>query len=311
MFDALDRLGRDWATRAKVTRALLELLLQLRSFGHLRGKAFLREDEVQRSEVTAFPDASKLLAERADLTWSAVDLHGLLWQYLLNARAEHGECLRALHEHVLGRPPEHATDGVWTLARRDRADETALRALYEALAGPWMGRDRRRGATFPWIVAHLADSRGRTSPRSFLHAIGVATEVSSERYPDHERPLHVDAIKTGVQAASSGRVHELLEDHRWAQDPMEALEGRLTVPCAFADVVALWTTSLGQQLPPTIADALPPEEVHQGWGGVRLALERMGVFERLRNDRVNLPDLYRVGLSIGRKGGVRPVHRST
>ena len=310
VFDALDRLGRDWTTRAKVTRALLELLLQLRSFSHLRGKAFLREDEVQRSEVTAFADASKLLAERADLTWSAVDLHGLLWQYLLNAPAAHGERLRALHEHVLDRPPEHATDGVWTLTRRDRSDETALRALYESLSGPWMGRDRRRGATFPWIVTHLADSRGRASPRSFLHAIGVAADVTSDRYPEHDRPLHVDAIKAGVQAASSGRVDELLEDHRWAQDPLNALKGRLTVPCAFADVVALWSTALGHHLPPTIAEALPPEEVHQGWGGVRVALERMGVFERLRDERVNLPDLYRVGLSMGRKGGVRPVRRS-
>lgn len=306
VFDALDRVSSEWTTRAKVTRALLQLLLQLRSFTHLHGKAFVRDDELSRSEVTSFPDASKLLAERADLTWTALDLHGLLWQHLLNVEGTFGEVLREQHAEVLGRPPERVEDDVWTLARRDRSSESALRVLFEALAGMWMGNDRRRGATFPWIVAHLADSMGRTSPRSFLRAIGVAAEQTYERYPDHDRPLHVEAIKAGVQAASRGRVDELLEDHPWARDPMHRLEG-LTVPCTFDDVATRWVAAMGAQLPPAIATALPTDEVHQGWGGVRQALERIGVFERLRDGRVNLPDLYRVGLSIGRKGGVRPV----
>ncbi|MEX2501498.1 MAG: hypothetical protein WD336_03905, partial [Trueperaceae bacterium] len=255
-----------------------------------------------------FPDASKLLAEKAELAWSALDLHGLLWQYLLNADGNEGTRLRDHVSDVTGAQPTELDDTVWTLPNTVRSHEPSLRKLFESLAGPWMGKNPRRGATFPWIVTHLADANGRTAPRPFLRAIGVAAERTEERYPDHDRPLHVESIKAGVQEASRGRVNELLEDHAWAADPMQSLGG-LNVPCDFDDVVARWIDRLGSHPPASIVTDLSPNEANLGWAGVRAALERIGVFERLRDERVNLPDLYRVGLSIGRKGGVRPVVR--
>ena len=35
--------------------------------------------------------------------------------------------------------------------------------------------------------------------------------------------------------------------------------------------------------------------------------KRWASFQRLRDGRVNVPDVFRVGYGIGRKGGVKPV----
>lgn len=52
---------------------------------------------------------------------------------------------------------------------------------------------------------------------------------------------------------------------------------------------------------------LPPRHVEQGPDGVRADLESLGVFMRLHDGRVNIPDVFRVGYGLGRRGGVRPI----
>lgn len=44
----------------------------------------------------------------------------------------------------------------------------------------------------------------------------------------------------------------------------------------------------------------------EGWLGIRKELEQIGFFEELQDKRVNMPDLYRIGFKLGRKGGVKP-----
>ena len=83
LFDALDRLSGDWHTMDRIVRDLLRIALWLKPFPNLSAKVFLREDQLERT-VTDFPDASKLLATKSELNWAPHDLHGLLWQYLLN-----------------------------------------------------------------------------------------------------------------------------------------------------------------------------------------------------------------------------------
>ena len=53
---------------------------------------------------------------------------------------------------------------------------------------------------------------------------------------------------------------------------------------------------------------LPPQHREKGWDGVRLDLERLGIFVTRKDKRVDMPDLYRVGFGLGRKGGVKPGH---
>ena len=52
---------------------------------------------------------------------------------------------------------------------------------------------------------------------------------------------------------------------------------------------------------------LPPQDMERGWQGIKDELVRLGVFEDMRDGRINMPDLFRVGFRLGRKGGVPPV----
>ncbi len=311
VFDALDRTSHDWQTMDRIVRDLLRIVLGLKPFQRLHGKVFLREDQYHGRTVTNFPDASKIEATRVELTWAPHELHGLLWQYLCNAPNEHGKVLREVYKEVVKSSPLEEIDDVWTLPDGVKRDESEQRSLFVALAGEWMGRDRRRGIPYTWTVGHLADGRGRTSPRSFLAAIRAAAEDSADRYREHASPLHYESIKRGVQKASDIRVSELAEDYPWARDFMEPLSG-LTVPCPAETIEGRWRGRFADN-PMEIKisfERLPPEHQEEGWKGIRRDLVDLGIFEEMRDGRINMPDLYRVGFGLGRRGGVKPVTKA-
>lgn len=303
VFDALDSISEDWGTLDNVVRDLLRVALWLKSYPRLHAKIFLREDQFHRS-VTNFPDASKLLTTKVDLNWAINDLHGLLWQRLINAPGIHGEHLRLQYQEVLGTLPI-LSGAVWQLPEAVKRDTPAQRALFEALAGPWMGRDKRRGVPYVWSVSHLADGRGQTSPRSFLAAIRQAAEDSQDRYPDHAVALHYESIKRGIQKASEIRVDEVAEDHPWVRLFLQKLHG-LNVPCEFERILERWIDAFpgGSSIASYLR--LPPEHLERGWNGIRDDLNRLGVFDLKQDGRIDMPDLYRVGFGLGRKGGVKP-----
>ena len=304
LFDALDRLSSDWRILDEIVRDLLRVALWLKPYTHLSVKVFLREDQLER--VTDFPDASKLLATKAELTWARHDLHGLLWQYLLNAPSQAGETLRGIYRNAVGAEPKEA-EGRWLPADQLKRETSGQRALFESLAGPWMGRDRRRGVPYVWTVSHLADGQDRTSPRSFLAAIRQAAEDSLDRgYPEHQYALHYESIKRGVQKASEIRVNELAEDYSWVPIVLRPLSG-LTVPIAFDSIQEQWDKKIPNGPSELLAgDRLPPQHIGRGWVGVREDLLRLGIFDERNDGRIDMPDLYRVGFGLGRKGGVKP-----
>lgn len=304
LFDALDRTSNDWGMMDRIVRDLLRVVLWLKSYPRLHAKVFLREDQSDRT-ITDFPDASKLLATKAELTWASHDLHGLLWQTLCNSPGSDGTHLRSLYASVIGAEPR-LENHVWLVSEDVKRESAKQRELFNTLAGPWMGRDRRRGVPYIWSVSHLADGRGRTSPRSFLAAIRQAAEDSLENYPDYDLPLHFESIKRGVQKASQIRVLEMAEDYPWVPKVMDPLRG-LTVPCHFDVVEERWKLQLPLGLSDLSEQRLPPQHAERGWSGVRSDLERLGIFETMKDGRVNLPDLYRVGFGLGRRGGVKPV----
>lgn len=201
-------------------------------------------------------------------------------------------------------------DDLWLPPPELRRSEPEQRRVFHIIAGPWMGRDHRRGYPYTWVPNHLADAGGRTSPRSFIVALRKAAEETADRYPDHAWPLHYESIKRGVQSASKVRVRELQEDYPWVHTLMEPLNG-MVVPCDFASVAEAWqqAKALGK-LERRVAERnekLPPAHLGQGEDGVRRDLENLGIFLRLRDGRVNIPDVFRVGYGLGRRGGVRPI----
>jgi hypothetical protein len=297
LFDALDRTSTDWRRMDDIVRGLLRAALWLKTFPGLHAKVFLREDQAERT-VFNFPDASKLTATKAELAWATHDLHGLLWQRLINAPDSCGAVLRTICTSS-----EHGD--VWRVTQDMKSESEAQKKAFDALAGPWMGRDKRRGVPYTWSVGHLADGRGQTSPRSFLAAIRQAAEDSSERYPDHGYALHFESIKRGIQKASEIRVQEMAEDYPWVPDVLSALSG-MNVPIEFDAVKEKWKEKFPTGAQHINAAHLPAQHVDRGWDGVREDLQRLGLLETKKDGRIDMPDLYRVGFGLGRKGGVKP-----
>lgn len=72
LFDALDRLGSDWRQIRERTKALLQVVLAMRTYRSIKLKLFMRVDQAEDRGVVAFPDASKLFGAKVDLEWVRV-----------------------------------------------------------------------------------------------------------------------------------------------------------------------------------------------------------------------------------------------
>ena len=308
LFDALDRCADDWKHMYRAIRGLLQTALEMRSYRRLRVKIFLRSDQVDESHIADFPDASKVISSAIELNWPRRELYGLLWHYLVNGPS--GEHFRTL----LGGDSWSSVDiggrSVFAVPRGIVNDEDHQRERFHAIAGRWMGRGPKRGFPYTWIPNHLADTESRVSPRSFLAALRQAAAGTADEHRDHRYALHYDSIKRGVQAASKIRVSELREDYPWVDRVLAPLAG-MVVPCAFDEITERWRSgNVLERLTEDVAQdevKLPPRRIDQGPEGVRLDLESLRVFLRLRDGRVNIPDVFRVGYGLGRKGGVKPL----
>jgi len=312
LFDALDRLADDWATIRPLSRALLQLALDVRSTRRIRFKVFLRPDMLQDREIVGFPDASKLLARKADLRWQRADLYALMYQCAANA--EHrGAAFRQLATEATGQDFT-SSERAWLLPRALRSDEKLQELLFERLAGKAMASGPsgyKRGKPYTWLVNHLLDGLGQVSPRSYCAAVRHAAEHTPADTPT---ALHFRAIQAGVQAASRIRVNEVTtEDYPWIEFVMQPLRGKVTVPCAASEFERLWVKDktierLKDQLAASnVGVKLPPQSLSLGATGLLDDLKSLGLIERLRDQRIQMPDVYRIGFGFGRRGGVKPL----
>lgn len=298
LFDGLDRTAERWEEMRELTKGLLQVVLDLRSTRALRAKAFVRNDVLDDAELTAFPDASKVLSGRVNLEWSHLELYALLWQYMGNADAG-ADVFRMLH------PGWTATGGVHRMPEALRTEEQAQRRLFASIAGEAMGANKKRGIPYTWIQTHLADAHGVVTPRSFLTALRTAAGLATTDAP---RALDVKSIHAGVQQASKIRVDELVrEDFPWTQEAMEALEG-LRVPCDLAELDERWESKAVLTKLSARRDGRTTRRDLSKLDGLRGALLDIGVLETRPNGRFNIPDVYRVGFGMKRKGGVKAIH---
>ena len=307
LFDALDRTADDWGSLRRLLKGLLQVLLEFRSSRAIRLKAFVRPDMLQDAEVSAFPDGSKVISSKVILDWPKTELFSLLWHYLGN-EPSFGKVFRHFCQKLfLEKWTQHSATGVWMIPEKMRI-ETLQRKIFHALVGPYMGSDARRGFPYTWLPNHLGDGYDKTSPRSFLAALYTA---ATENLRDKQvYPLHYQSIKKGVQAASSIRVRELREDYPWIDRLMTPLNGQ-TVPCEFNAITRRWgqkkILKTLEQVNDEAVVRLPPSRLEQGYEGIKQDLIELGIFRLMRDERINMPDVYRIGYGLGRKGGVKPV----
>lgn len=300
VFDALDRTADSPEQRRDLLRGLLQLVLELRAYSSLRAKVFVRPDMLEDPRVTSFPDASKVVASRVSLDWTPVDLYALLFTYLGNADSK-GASL-AFRELLVESGREAAVavggEGHWSVPPKLRISATSQEKAFMRLAGQWMGTDRRRGKTYTWVPNHLADAHAKVSPRSFLAAIRAAAEATPEEGQRHA--LHWRGLQQGVRKASEYRVTEIQEDLPWAHEAMGALQG-LVVPCKRLEIEKRWRSNLLAKL---VSKGAVPSD--RGVDELVEQLRSAGILEIRPDGRINIPDVYRVGFKLRRKGGFLP-----
>jgi hypothetical protein len=309
-FDGLDRLANTWKSTIVLMRGLLQTQLDFSKYTNLRTKAFIRPDLLDDPEVRRFPDASKLVSLAVKLKWDAIDLYGLMWQYLANSsNAAVSASFRKFCEEF-GLFKWSPSDGtLFFLSEEIKHDESRQQALFHKIAGKTMG-GKTGGNTWTWLPNHLSDAHGYTSPRSFLVALrSAAIDSRKRKFIGPEYALHTSSIKEGVSSASEIRRHELEENLPWIKDIFEPLKG-LALPSRRQDVVSRWrkaktlntllSTSSSVPLPEKISETEP--------GSILLALQELGLCRMLDDGRVDFPDIVRVNAGMTRKGGV-PVRR--
>ena len=309
LFDALDRSADDWSTVLQLIRGLLQHALNMRSFRRLRAKVFLRSDQAREANIADFADASKVFASEVELAWPRSALYGMLWQYLGNGAK--GDKLRSRLAGGDWRLVNESGNKLYMAPLSLTSNEDFQREIFHSVVtGPWMGSGPKRGAPYTWIPNHLGDAYGKVSPRSFIEALRNAAEDTSNRFDDHNHALHYKSIKNGVRRASQIRVREVGEDYPWVAQLLEPLAG-IVVPCNFERIEEIWSDKkILKQLSSQIDKdevKLPPRNIERGEAGVREDLESVGVFRRLIDGRVNIPDVFRIGYGLGRRGGVKPV----
>jgi hypothetical protein len=307
--DGLDRVSTRFADTQKLMRGLFQLMLDFRYAKGLRFKVFVREDILTHAAATV-SDASKLMNEKVSLDWSQQDLFGLAFHYL----AQKSQVFRTRHGSVTGiswKQVHSRWENPMLL------DEGLQEKFWIWLASPYMGNTPTKGHTYSWIGKHLADGKGRISPRTFLAAIQESLAESVKSHSNHLYILHHEAIRQGVRVASANRVQELDNEYVWVRSAIQAIKAAgKTVPMDWSTLRTLWRTGkpgVISQIEDKHSErnALIPWDETAGTDekivALRDTMESIGVLQiRQRSgvDRVDLPDIYRLAYKIGRAGGI-------
>jgi hypothetical protein len=311
VFDALDDAADDPTTFYTLVEGLCQLALELRSFRHLRAKVFLRTDQFEDRRVGRFPDAAKLRASTASLRWLTTELYGLLWQLLGNhplRGAEYRQDLyTTIYEHKLkgqGLSSEKQREILqlsqaadWMLPPEAQFELAVQERLFHRLTGPFMGENARKGFPYRWLPTHLADAHGDISPRSFITALSTAVRHTADHFREHEYAIHFRSLHAGVHEASRIRVGEIAE-HPWIQPLMAALAGAVRVPFEFADAESRWDEVGALADPDVVTSEIETAEQ------ARQRLIDLGVWREMKTGRIDVPDIYRLGFKLSRRGGV-------
>ena len=306
LFDALDRTADSWEVKAKLMRGVLQTALEMRSTEKIRLKIFARPDQLNDPHVRSFTDASKLINQKTDLNWTCEDLYGLLWQHLANSES-FGTLFREFAKKNISGVNFAEIQDIFLIPHILGSNVTYQQYLFYAIAGQWMGNNKRRGWSYSWMFNHLSDTLENVAPRTFLRALRAAAENTNDRL-ERRYILHPEDINVGVQKASIARTLEIEEEYRWVPIVLRPLEGEL-VPCDRKTIEKAWSKGNLKQRLNDDSDNVPSSIVMGDYANIIDMLVDLGIARVMKDNRINIPDVYRVGFGIGRYGGVKKVRR--
>jgi hypothetical protein len=292
-YDYLDRIGqRDAKNQGRFASSLLRLWLSFSNrYESLRGKIFVREDLFDRSLSTS-SDASKLQSRSVKIVWSTEALYRLLLRHMAS-RAP-------LYEWLVGRPtpiellPGGSLGGHLPPTRLPEEGAISQRSFVTKLAGVTMGSGQNKGFVYRWVPNHIQDAHGAIVPRSLLNIFVFAAEYALERGPKatHTSLFHPSELQEALEKTSLRRVTELAEEHK-VVGRLENLKGL---------IVMANRTEVERRLAQPVKGF--DDEFETDGEAACEALLRLGVLKVREDGRIDVPDLYRYGYGIKRKGGV-------
>lgn len=291
-YDGLDRISRSSTTLKNMTASLLAMWLSLADrYRQIRPKVFVREDLFQAS-LSAFSDASKLDARSVSIEWRVEDLYRVLIKHMANTSEElrnwvegstRGISLTCKNE--LGWMPPN------TLPEIGRGSQ---KGFVDHLAGEQMGTGTKKGLTYRWIPNRLQDAHARAVPRSILSLTRNAADFAISRGPEAQslRLLTPIELQGALERTSKRRVNELKEEFP-VVGRLEFLKDR--------------TVMLDRKVAIEALSRVTPIEDEHGTDGEQVlrTLIELGVMSERFDGRIDVPDIYRYGFGILRKGGVK------
>lgn len=290
-YDGLDRIGSSSRPRREMTASLLAMWLSLADrYRKIRPKIFVREDLFQDA-LSAFPDASKLVARSVSLEWRVEDLYRVLIKHMANSS-------EALKEWV-----ETSSQGIaltgegalgWMPPALPENGPGSQKEFADNLAGELMGSGDRKGFTYRWIPNHLQDAHARVVPRSILSLVRNAAELALKQGPAalSSRLLTPQELQGALERTSKRLVDELKEEFP-VVERLEQLRGK-TVMLARKEAIE----ALGK------LQAKDDEHGADGEQVLRTLID-LGVMSERTDGRIDVPDIYRYEFGILRKGGVK------
>lgn len=305
VFDALDRLGQDWEKIRQLSRALLRLAIGLQSFRSIRAKIFIRVDQFSDPELFKFPDSSKIKNDHVNLVWKSEELYGLLLFEILRSPSARNQITDVANSlNAVAALPLNGVDVSNHL--------NSQRLLVEALAGEFMGSDKKRGQVYTWVPLHLSDAASTCSPRTFLTAWNKAALHTPA--PEHRAVDHL-GLQEGVRLASNVRLNELYEDYDWIRPSLKALQQQF-VPMPREQLFELWQqgevlnaisnseSAQIQRIPSNLSEVGTNLANVDTYDALLRAMETVAVLEVRGNGKIDVPDIFRVDAGILRRGGV-------
>lgn len=303
VYDALDTIAISWPRRRMLTEALLEVVWAMRAFRCIRLKLFIRPDQIE-DDTLRFVELPKLRSGAVRLLWSGSDLYGLFFSRLAQGAA----C--SAFDRLLAPLGIQTSTREEILTRRwpPTSDVRQQEQIMAALAGPFMAEGKyghRKGKTYDWPIRHLGDAFGEVTPRSFLGLLIAAAKTTQSL---SGRVFTSKTIQHGLRTASKTRVDQLQQELPWIKSVLAPLSGIL-LPQQEDHVYEVWRQA--GTVKTIQADAeregyLPPANIDSGEQALFTALEKVGVMWRRKDDRLDMPDLFRVAARLLKKGGLAP-----
>jgi hypothetical protein len=159
-----------------------------------------------------------------------------------------------------------------------------------ALAGESMGKGPKKGYVYRWIPARLKDAGGAIVPRSFTRLLGYAARRQRDVGPRKSGPLMDPPQLVGaLDDTSIDRVAELQDEY--------VVVGRLE------NLRNLTLLLDEEEVQARLSVAAKKDGYKNDGAAVVEELRRIGVLQFRADGRVDIPDIYRYGYGIKRRGG--------